>query len=71
MTVLHLLKGDPTLAMDVIASQVAAGDAVTVALLEGDPPPLPAAVIVRRVDADLSYGELVDLMFAAEHVVTW
>jgi hypothetical protein len=69
--VLHLLKGDATLAADVIAGQVAAGDTVTVALFAVDPPALPAAVTVRRLDADLTYGELVDLIFDADQVVPW
>jgi hypothetical protein len=69
--VLHLLKGDPTLAADVMARQVAAGDSVTVALLEGEAAALPAGVTVRRLDADLTYEELVDLIFEAEQVVPW
>ena len=68
--VLHLLKGDAALAHDVIAAQVAAGDAVTIAVLEGAPT-LPAGVTVRRLDADLSYEHLIDLVFAADQVVTW
>jgi hypothetical protein len=69
--VLHLLKGDRTLAADVMARQVAAGDSVTVALLEGEASALPAGVTVRRLDADLTYEELVDLIFEAEQVVPW
>ena len=70
--VLHLVKGGKAgLATDVIAAQVAAGDEVTVAVLEGAAPPLPAGVRVRRLDADLTYPELVDLIFDAEHVIPW
>ncbi len=69
--VLHLVKGDPALAADVIATQVAAGDAVTVAVLEGAAPALPAGVSVRRLDTDLTYAELVDLIFEADHVIPW
>jgi hypothetical protein len=32
---------------------------------------LPGAVRVRRVGADLSYAELLDLIFASDHVITW
>jgi len=72
--VLHLLKGaDVSLPLTVIAQEVRAGDYVTVALLPGAPTPaaLPAGVLVRRVGADLSCGQLLDLVFAADRVVTW
>ena len=71
--VLHLLKGDHAAqAVAVITPQAAAGDRVTVALL-GDTaaPSLPAGVEVRRIPADTSYGDLVELIFEADHVVTW
>ena len=32
---------------------------------------LPASVRVRRLDADLSYGELLELIFESDQVVTW
>jgi hydrogenase maturation factor HypE len=70
--VLHLLKdSDRSLALDTIAGQAAAGDAVTVAILEGPTPRLPAAVVVRHLGADLTYPELVDLIFDADQVVPW
>jgi len=72
--VLHLLKGaDVSLPLTVIAQEVRAGDDVTVALLPGalTPAALPAGVLVRRVGADLSCGQLLDLVFAADRVVTW
>ena len=70
---LHLLKGaDAALAADVIARQLAAGDRVTVVLLAGAvPPALPAGVTLRRAGADLSWDQLLDLVFEADHVVTW
>jgi hypothetical protein len=70
---LHLLEaGDATPALDVIAAQVAAGDHVTVILLPGAPAPaLPADVALRRVPDDLAWEALVDLIFAADHVVAW
>ena len=69
--VLHLLKGDPSLATAVIAAQAAAGDTVTVAVLDGEAPALPAGVTLRRLEADLGYPELVDLIFDADHVIPW
>jgi hypothetical protein len=70
--VLHLLKGaDPGLAIDAIDAQAAAGDEVTVAILEGPAPRLPATVIMRHLGADLTYPELIDLIFEAEQVIAW
>jgi hypothetical protein len=70
--VLHLLKGAGLdLAIDAINGQAAAGDLVTVAILEGAAPPLPASVTVRRLGADLTYPDLIDLIFEAEQVVPW
>ena len=70
--VLHLMKGEHTTeALAVIAAQVAAGDQVTVALLEAAAPPLPASVTIQRVPAELPYDRLVELVFASDHVVTW
>jgi hypothetical protein len=70
--VLHLVKGERALAAVTIARQAAAGDDVTVALLQGAAAPdVPAGVAVRRVPEDVDYPQLVDLVFAADHVVTW
>ena len=71
--VLHLLGGpEPGLALTVIARQAAAGDTVTVALLPGaGAPALPGGLTVRRVPDELSYPALLDLVFEADHVVTW
>ncbi|HEY3068573.1 MAG TPA: hypothetical protein VGL09_22505 [Methylomirabilota bacterium] len=71
--ILHLVKDEAPLARFVIADQVARGDVVTVAVLEGagDPAGLPAAVTVRHVSRDLSYPELLRLVFAAEQVIAW
>jgi hypothetical protein len=71
---LHLLKGTAggALATAVIARQLAAGDRVTVALLEGAArPELPPGVAVHRVPEELSYPRLLELVFASDHVVTW
>jgi hypothetical protein len=72
-SVLHLLKGpDAQLARAVIDQHVRAGDRVSVVLLPGGAiPDLPAAVQVRRLDADLSYPELLDLIFESDQVITW
>jgi hypothetical protein len=56
----------------VLDRQVRAGDRVTVVVLPGGAAPtLPAGVPIRRLDGDLSYAELVELIFAADQVVTW
>ena len=70
---LHLLKSaDATLAVATIAKEVAAGDAVTVVLLhDAAAPGLPAGVGVRRVPGDMTYDQLLDAMFAADHVIAW
>jgi len=71
--VLHLVKSAETeLVLTTIDQQLAAGDAVTVALLHGAPAPaVPAGTRVLRVPDDLSYDGLLELIFAADHVVTW
>ena len=72
-TVLHLLKSpDTAVARAVLDQHVRAGDRVTVVLLPGGvAPDLPPSVEVRRLDADLSYAQLLDLIFESDHVVTW
>jgi hypothetical protein len=71
---LHLLKGSAlALALPVIARQGEdPGVHVTVVLLHGvEAPALPEGVEVRRLGRDLSYSDLLDLIFASDHVVTW
>jgi hypothetical protein len=70
---LHLVKSaDHVLALATIRAQVEAGDTVTVAVLPGGTaPPLPAGVALRRVPDDLGWAALLDLVFDADHVVTW
>ena len=72
---LHLVKRDsPPLARSVIAVQSANADArVTVVLLSNiDAPDVPSSVVVRRLAAgDLDYNGLLDLIFEADHVLTW
>jgi hypothetical protein len=72
-TALHLLKGAHTeLALTTIGGQLAAGEAVTLALLHGaSAPPVPPGVRVVRVPDELSHDGLLELIFAADHVTTW
>lgn len=72
-TVLHLVKGPASaLAVEAIRQQVAAGDRVTIVRLEGAPPPdAPPGVPVRRVPDDVSYADLLDLVFEADQVIAW
>lgn len=72
-TALHLVKGaaDEVITAT-IDQQLAAHDAVTVALLHGArSPALPPGVRVLRVPDDISYAGLLELIFAADHVATW
>ena len=71
--VLHLLKAaDAPLARAMIERSLGAGDRVTVVLLPGAAaPPLSAGVAVHRVPDELSYESLLDLIFEADHVITW
>lgn len=71
--ILHLLKSaDATLPRAVIEQSLGAGDHITVALLPGAAAAdLPPGVTVRRVSSDLSYDELLDLIFASDQVITW
>ena len=78
-SVLHLIKGDslPHVLTVIERESREPGTAVTVALLHvGDVPPFPAGVTVLRVSENgpkdaLTYSELLDLIFAADRVVTW
>jgi len=71
--VLHLLKGgDPALPLSVIESDLRAGHEVTVALLPGaDPPALPPGVRIHHVTRDLSWPQLLELVFVADSVISW
>jgi hypothetical protein len=72
-TVLHLIKSaEGTLPRTVIEQHLGAGDRVTVALLPGGAAPdLPPGVTMRRIGHDLSYSQLLDLIFEADQVLTW
>ena len=71
--VLHLLSSrDLALPSVVIRQSVEAGDEVTLALLHGAAAgPWPDGVRTRRVPDDLSWAELLEEIFAADHVITW
>jgi len=71
---LHLIKSDsPPLAAEVAARNLSEpGGEVTVVLLAGAAAPsVPGGVAVKRLGVDLDYGQLLDLIFASDHVVTW
>ena len=71
-TVLHLLgHNDPAPALPIILGQLASGDAVTVAVLGPSVPPLPAGLEIRRVPAELSWEQLLDLIFTADQTFSW
>jgi hypothetical protein len=71
-SVLHLLGHNaPAPALAIIADQIAAGDTVTLAVVGAVAPVLPPGVTVGRVPADLSWEQLLDLIFAADHVLSW
>jgi hypothetical protein len=56
----------------VIARAVAAGDQVEMAIVgAAAAPALPGGVTVHRVPDRTSYDQLIELIFAADHVVTW
>jgi len=71
--VLHLVKGShATLARAVLDRNLREGDRVTVVVLPGGAcAGLPAGVTVRSLDRDLSYAQLLELIFEADQVVTW
>jgi hypothetical protein len=71
---LHLVKPDSSpLAAAVAARNLGEpGGEVTVVLLAGAADPsVPQGVAVKRLGVDLDYGQLLDLIFASDHVVTW
>jgi hypothetical protein len=71
--VLHLIKTDAAaFALATIAAQLAAGDRVSVVLMAGAPvPKLPPGVSTRRIPDDLSYDQLLDLIFTSDQVTAW
>jgi hypothetical protein len=72
MRVLHLFKGDHAAEAVAVIRLQTAGDQVDVALLAGaQAPALPKGVTVHRVPEDASYDRLLELIFTADHVVTW
>ena len=71
--VVHVLTPDTdAVARTVITRQAEAGDQVTVVLVQGAASAaLPERVTVRRVPDDLSYRQLLDLVFSADQVMAW
>ena len=71
-TILHLVgHNDPSPALSIIAGQLAAGDSVTVAAVGPSAPSLPAGLAVHRVPAELSWEQLLDLIFTADQTFSW
>ena len=70
---LHLVKRDsPPMAAAVVEQNGREpGAEVTVVLLDGASPDVPAGVAVKRLGADLDHDKLLDLIFESDHVVTW
>jgi hypothetical protein len=71
--IVHLVKGQASpLTPAVMERQLGAGDRVTVVLLEdAEAPPRPEGVTVHRVPEELTYSQLVDLIFEADQVIAW
>jgi hypothetical protein len=69
---LHLLKRDTSpLAAAVVKQNRREPEAeVTVVLLE-EGIDVPKEVTVRTLGSDLDYGQLLELIFESDHVVTW
>ncbi|MGH7262724.1 MAG: hypothetical protein ACREH7_02210 [Candidatus Rokuibacteriota bacterium] len=80
--VLHLIKPPvPARALSIIQRQSREPDTtLSIVLMHGaDPPSLPPGVRVHRLTdesstrhpGDLTYSELLDLIFAADQVISW
>jgi len=69
---LHLLKHDspPMSAIMIDRHRREPGSEVTVIRLDGAAA-APAGLPLRTVGADLDWAQLLDLIFASDHVVTW
>ena len=69
---LHLLKRDsPPMAAAVIEqNRREPGAEVTVVLLD-EAVDAPKGVTVKTLGRDLDYGQLLELIFESDHVVTW
>jgi hypothetical protein len=69
---LHLLKRDspPMAAAVVEQNRREPGAEVTVVLLE-EAIDSPQGVTVKILGSDLDYGQLLELIFESDHVVTW
>lgn len=71
--VLHLVDAElSALAAETMRQQLAGGDRITVVRLEGAPTPVvPDGVTLHRVPDDLTYAQLLDLVFASDQVISW
>lgn len=72
-TVLHLVDDElSALASETIRAQLAAGDRLTMVRLDGAPgPAVPDGVTLHRVPGDLTYSQLLDLVFASDQIISW
>jgi hypothetical protein len=72
-SVLHLVDRElSALASETMRTQLAAGDRLTVVRLEGAPrPAVPDGVTLHHVPDDLTYSQLLDLVFASDQVISW
>ena len=69
---LHLVGGDADPLAQAVIARPAAGDEITVVLVDGDTPAsLPPGTRLLRLGDGLDYAGLLDLIFEADHVISW
>ena len=69
---LHLVGPDAGALAGPVIAGAEPGAEITVVLLDGGAPPsVPTRARVRRLGDGLDYAELLDLIFDADHVISW
>ena len=69
---LHLLKADAPALASAVIGQRAPDATVTVVMLDGSAPPiLPPGARLLRLGQGLDHAGLLDLIFEADHVISW
>jgi hypothetical protein len=69
---LHLVGADAGPLAQAVIARPAAGDEVTVVLVDGGAPAsLPPGARLLRLGDGLDYAGLLDLIFEADHVISW
>jgi hypothetical protein len=69
---LHLVPRDAGALAGPVIAGVEPGAEITVVLLDGGAaPPVPAGARILRLGDGLDYAGLLDLVFAADHVIAW